>query len=130
MEIKLTYQEISNIIEKYVGYSLSLSYLGSQTVHVRYKIIGIDLTIEGIEESNIDIEYNGTVGIPLIVRGAILMFKNRPIGKLIEPLDDNRVRLCLRENEKVRAIFDQVNIESIRFDEQFAFVNVSVKVEK
>lgn len=99
-------------------------------MHVRYKIIGIDLTVEGIEESNIDIEYNGTVGIPLIVRGAILMVKNRPIGKLVEPLDDKRVRLCLRENEKVRAIFDHVNFESIRFDEQCAFVNVLVKVEK
>ena len=127
MEIKLSYQEISNIIEKYVGYPLSLSYVGPQTVHVRYKIIGIDLTVEDVEESNVDIEYNGIVGIPQIVRGAILMVKNRPIGKLIEPLDDKRVRLCLRENEKVRAIFDHVNLESIRFDELCAFVNVSVK---
>lgn len=127
METKLTYQEISDIVEKYMKHTLSLSYIGPQTVHVRYKFFEIDLTVEDIDGSDIIITYAGGKGVCLLVRGALLVVKNRSIGSLIEEIDDNRVRLRLSENTTLSTVCEHVNIENIGFYEQYAVVQVSVK---
>ena len=107
---------------------MALSYDGPHTVHVTYKkIVGLSLTVEGIEGSDIYIAYSGCAGVCLIVQGVIMMSKNHPVGNLIEPLGGNRIKLCLSKNAKVNAIFDHVALEDISFSEQHAIVQVSVK---
>ncbi len=135
MELRLTYQEISNLIEKKSGRALPLAYGGPHTVRVSYEVnmfvktasVGIDLTVERIEGSDIYIAYNGGAGIDFMVRQAITMAKNRPGGELIEPLDGNRILLCLSKNAQAGSIFDHVILEDIRFDEQYAIIQFSPK---
>ncbi len=135
MELRLTYQEISNLIEKKAGRALPLAYGGPHTVRVSYEVnvfvktasVGIDLTVERIEGSDIYIAYNGGMGIDFMVRQAINMVKNRPGGELIEPLDGNRLLLCLGKNTQAGSIFDHVTLEDIRFDEQYAIIQFSPK---
>lgn len=136
MELRLTYQEISNLIEKKAGRALPLAYGGPHTVRVSYEVnvfvktasVGIDLTVERIEGSDIYIAYNGGMGIDFMVRQAINMAKNRPGGELIEPLDGNRLLLCLGKNTQAGSIFDHVTLEDIRFDEQYAIIQFSPKI--
>lgn len=135
MELRLTYQEISNLIEKKAGRALPIAYGGPHTVRVSYDVnvmfksasVGIDLTVERIEGSDIYIAYNGGMGIDFMVRQAINMAKNRPGGELIEPLDGNRLLLCLSKNTQAGSIFDHVILEDIRFDEQYAIIQFSPK---
>lgn len=136
MELRLTYQEISNLIERKAGRALPLAYGGPHTVRVSYDVnvlfktasVGVDLTVERIEGSDIYIAYDGGVGIDFMVRQAITMAKSRPGGELIEPLDGNRILLCLSKNAQAGSIFDHIALEDIRFDEQYAIIQFSPKI--
>lgn len=136
MELRLTYQEISDLIERKAGRALPLSYGGPHTVRVSYDVnvlfktasVGIDLTVDRIVGSDIYISYNGGAGIDFMVRQAIGMAKNRPGGELIEPLDGNRILLCLSKNAQAGSIFDHVTLEDICFDEQYAIIKFTPKM--
>ena len=136
MELRLTYQEISNLIESKTGRALPLAYGGPHTVRVSYDVnvlfktasVGVDLTVERIEGTDIYIAYSGGAGIDFMVRQAISMAKSRPGGELIEPLDGSRVLLCLGKNTQAGTLFDHVTLEDIRFDEQYAIVQFSPKI--
>lgn len=135
MQLRLTYQEISDLIERKAGRALPLAYGGPHTVRVSYDVnvlfktasVGLDLTVERIEGSDIYISYNGGPGIDFMVRQAISMAKNRPGGDLIEPLDGNRILLCLSKNAQAGSIFDHVTLEDICFDEQYAIIQFTPK---
>ena len=136
MELRLTYQEISDLIERKAGRALPLAYGGPHTVRVSYDVnvlvktasVGIDLTVDRIVGSDIYISYNGGTGIDFMVRQAIGMAKNRPGGELIEPLDGNRILLCLSKNAQAGSIFDHVTLEDICFDEQYAIFKFTPKM--
>lgn len=136
MQLRLTYQEISDLIERKAGRALPLSYGGPHTVHVSYDVnmffksasVGIDLTVERIEGSDLYISYSGGAGIEFMVRQAINMAKNRPGGDLIEPLDGNRILLCLSKNAQAGSIFDHVTLDDICFDEQYAIIQFTPKM--
>lgn len=136
MELRLTYQEISDLIERKAGRALPLAYGGPHTVRVSYDVnvlfktasVGIDLTVDRIVGSDIYISYNGGAGIDFMVRQAIGMAKNRPGGELIEPLDGNRILLCLSKNAQAGSIFDHVTLEDICFEEQYAIIKFTPKM--
>ena len=136
MELRLTYQEISSLIEKKAGRNVPVLYGGPHTVRVSYDVnvlfktasVGLDLTVDRIEGRDIYISYNGGAGIDFMVRQAIGMAKNRPGGELIEPLDGNRILLCLSKNAQAGSIFDHVTLEDICFDEQYAIIKFTPKM--
>ncbi|MBR6441917.1 MAG: hypothetical protein IKS44_07725 [Bacteroidales bacterium] len=130
MEIRLTYQEISDLIEKKAGRALPVIYGGPHTIRLSYDVnvlfksasVGLDLTVDEIVGSDIYLSYNGGAGIDFMIRQAISMAKNRPGGELIEPLSDNRILLCLSKNQQAGSLFDHIELRDIRFDEQYAIV--------
>lgn len=131
MELRLTYQEISDLIEKKAGRALPMMYGGPHTVRITYDVnvlfktanVGIDLTVDQIVDSDIYLSYNGGAGIDFMIRQAINMAKSRPGGELIEPLSDNRILLCLSKNAQAGTLFDHVMLRDIRFDEQYAILD-------
>lgn len=132
MELRLTYQEISKLIESKAGRALPIAYGGSShTVRVSYDVdmlfkstnIGLDLTVEEVSDGNITISYNGGMGIDFMVRQAIGMAKSRPGGELIEPLDGNRILLALGKNQQAGTLLERIELRDIRFDEQYAIID-------
>lgn len=131
MELRFTYAEISEMIEKKSGRSLPLAYGGPHTVRVSYDVnvlfksasVGIDLTVDQIVDSDIYLSYNGGAGIDFMVRQAINMAKNRPGGEFIEPLDDNRILLALSRMQQAGSLLEHVTLRDIRFDEQYAIID-------
>lgn len=131
MELRLSYQEISDLIEKKAGRALPLTYGGPHTVRLSYDVnvlfktanVGIDLTIDQITGSDIYLSYNGGAGIDFMVRQAINMAKSRPGGELIEPLDGNRILLRLDQHTQAGSILDHICLRDIRFDEHYAIID-------
>ena len=136
MEIRLTYQEISDLIEKKAGRALPVMYGGPHTVRISYDVnmlfksasVGIDLTVDRIEGRDIFLSYNGGAGIDFMIRQAIGMAKNRPGGELIEPLDGNRILLALSKNQQTGSLLEHVTLQDIRFDERYAIIEFTPKV--
>jgi hypothetical protein len=135
MELRLTYQEISELIEKKAGRALPIMYGGPHTVRISYDVnvlfktasVGLDLTVDQIEGRDIYLSYNGGAGIDFMVKQAINMAKNRPGGELIEPLEGNRILLCLSKNAQAGSLLDHIELRDIRFDEQYAIIEFTPK---
>ena len=131
MELRLTFAEISEMIEKKAGRALPLSYGGPHTVRVNYDVnvlfktasVGIDLTVDQVVDSDIYLSFNGGAGIDFMVRQAVGMAKNRPGGEFIEPLDDNRILLALSRMQQAGSLLEHVTLRDIRFDEQYAIID-------
>ncbi len=130
MEFRLTYQEISDLIEKKAGRSIPIVYGGPHTVRISYDVnvlfktasVGLDLTVERINGNDIFLSYDGGAGIDFMVRQAIGMAKNRPGGDMIEPLDGNRLLLSLGKHQQASSMLDHITLQDIRFDEQYAII--------
>jgi len=130
MELRLTFAEISELIEKKAGRPLPVCYGGPHTVRVSYDVnvlfksasVGIDLTVDQIVDSDIYLSFNGGAGIDFMIRQAINMAKNRPGGEFIEPLDGNRILLALSRMQQAGSLLEHVTLRDIRFDEQYAII--------
>ena len=130
MELRLTFEEISNLIEKKAGRPLPIIYGGPHTVRVSYDgnvlftstAVGIDLTVDQIVDSDIYLSFSGGAGIEFMVRQAISMAKNRPGGEFIEPLDGNRILLALSRMQQAGSLLEHITLRDIRFDEQYAII--------
>lgn len=131
MELRLTFDEISSMIEKKAGRSLSIVYGGPHTVRITYDVnvlfksasVGLDLTVERVQGSDILLSYGGGPGIDFMVRQALNMAKNRPGGELIELVDGNRILLALGKNQQAGSLLDHLELRDIRFDEHYAIID-------
>lgn len=137
MQFRLTYQEISNLIERKAGRSLPIIYCGPHTVRIAYEVnmfvktasVGVDLTVEQIDaEGNIILSYAGGMGIDFMIRTALNHAQGQPGGDMIEQLPDNRIKLCLSKNAQAGTLFDHITLKDIFFDEQFAIVEFEPKL--
>ena len=135
MELRLTYSEISNLIEKKAGRALPLMYGGPHTVRISYDVnmlfktanVGLDVTVDEIVGSDIYLSYSGGAGIDFMVRQAIGMAKNRPGGDIIEPLEGSRVLLALSRAPQTGSLLEHITLRDIRFDEQYVIVEFEPK---
>ena len=135
MEFRISYEEISNLIEKKSGKRLPVVYGGLHTVRIAYEVnmfvksasVGIDLTVEGIEGGDIVLSYDGGMGIDYMVSMALNMAKSRPGGDMIEDMGNHRIRLCLSKNAQAGSLFDHVDLQDICFDERFAIIQFAPK---
>ena len=135
MELRLTYLEINDLIEKKSGKRLALMYSAPHSVRVAYDVnilfkstsVGLDLTVDQIVDSDIYISYNGGAGIDFMVRTALNHVKDQPGGELIEPLDGNRILLTLGRNAQVGSVFEHITLRDIRFDELYVIVEFEPK---
>lgn len=137
MQFRLTYQEISDLIERKAGRALPVMYGGPHTVRISYEVnvmfktasVGLDLTVDQIDEAgNIFLSYDGGMGIDFMVRTALNHAKSQPGGDMIELLSDNRIMLCLSKNAQAGSLFNHVTLKDIFFDEQFAIVEFEPKL--
>ena len=133
MELRLTYTEISDLIEKKAGRALPIMYGGPHTVRISYDVnvlfksasVGLDITVDEIVGSDIYLSYSGGAGIDFIVKQAINMAKSRPGGDMIEPLSGSRLLIALSRTQQAGALLEHIVLEDISFDEQYAIVKFS-----
>lgn len=136
MQFRLTYQEISDLIERKAGRSIPVIYGGPHTVRIAYEVnmfvktasVGLDLTVDRIDENgNIILSYNGGMGIDFMIKTALNHAKSQPGGDMLDILPDNRILINLSKNAQAGSLFDHVTLKDISFDEQFAIINFEPK---
>ena len=144
MQFRLTYQEISDLIERKTGRRLPILYGGPHTVRISYDVnvlfksasVGLDLTVDNVDENgNITLSYNGGMGIDFMVRTALNHVQNQTGGDLLELLPDNRILVNLAkgvqraaesgasEGRAVGSLFDHIKLQDISFDELFVIID-------
>lgn len=136
MQLKLTYTEIQNLIANKTGKSIPMGFGGPHTVRISYDVnvlfkttnIGLDITVDRIEGSDIFLSYGGGAGIEFMVRTALGRAKGQPGAEVLELLDGNRLLLCLGKNPQVAQVFDRITLQDIHFDEQSVMIDFVPKM--
>lgn len=137
MEVRIKYTEIEGFIKKNFLKEVGLTYVDPSTVSVSTKIkvfafvknVGVDLKVEKLEGSKLPLVYSGKLGIELLISPAISFLKKLVPEKtnLISQGTGNRVFVNLAEIDKLKAVLDKVELQSISFDETHVIVEAGLK---
>lgn len=137
MEVRIKYTEIEGFIKKNFQKGVGLVYVDPSTVSVSTRIqvfafarnVGVDLKVEKLEGSILHLVYSGKFGIELLISPAISFLKRLVPEKtnLISQGTGNRVFVNLAEIDKLKAVLDKVELQSISFDETHVIVEASLK---
>lgn len=137
MEVRIKYTEIQEFILNNFHKEVVLTYVDPSTVSVSTKIkvfafvknVGIDLKVEELEGSKLPLVYSDKLGIELLISPAISFLKRLVPEKtnLISQGTGNRVFVNLAEIDKLKAVLDKVELQSISFDENHVIVEAGLK---
>ena len=137
MEVRIKYTEIQEFIKKNFQKEVGLAYVDPSTVSVSTKIkvfafvknVGVDLKVEKLEGSKLPLVYSGKFGIELLISPAISFLKRLVPEKtnLISQGTGNKVFVNLAEIDKLKAVLDKVELQSISFDETYVIVEAGLK---
>lgn len=137
MEVRIKYTEIQEFILNNFHKEVVLTYVDPSTVSVSTKIkvfafvknVGVDLKVEKLEGSILHLVYSGKFGIELLISPAISFLKRLVPEKtnLISQGTGNKVFVNLAEIDKLKAVLDKVELQSISFDETHVIVEASLK---
>ncbi len=135
MRFKLTYSEIESAIATHTGKKLTLCYSAYHSVRLGYDInmlfkntnIGIDLTIEQIQGSDIVLSFNGGAGIDYMLKMALNQAKDKPGADMLELIGDNMIRISLSKNPQAAQLFEHITLNDIYFDEQDITIDFTPK---
>ena len=137
MEVRIKYTEIQEFIKKNFHKEVGLAYVDPSTVSVSTRIqvfafarnVGVDLKVEKLEGSKLPLVYSGKLGIELLISPAISFLKRLVPEKtnLISQGTGNRVFVNLAEIDKLKAVLDKVELQSISFDETHVIVEAGLK---
>ena len=137
MEVRIKYTEIQEFILNNFHKKVVLTYVDPSTVSVSTKIkvfafvknVGIDLKVEELEGSKLPLVYSDKLGIELLISPAISFLKRLVPEKtnLISQGTGNKVFVNLAEIDKLKAVLDKVELQSISFDETHVIVEAGLK---
>lgn len=137
MEVRIEYTEIQEFIKKNFQKEVGLTYVDPSTVSVSTRIqvfafarnVGVDLKVEKLEGSILHLVYSGKFGIELLISPAISFLKKLVPEKtnLISQGTGNKVFVNLAEIDKLKAVLDKVELQSISFDETHVIVEAGLK---
>ena len=137
MEVRIKYTEIQEFILNNFHKEVVLTYVDPSTVSVSTKIkvfafvknVGIDLKVEELEGSKLPLVYSDKLGIELLISPAISFLKRLVPEKtnLISQGTGNKVFVNLDEIDKLKAVLDKVELQSISFDETHVIVEAGLK---
>ena len=137
MEVRIKYTEIQEFIKKNFQKEVGLAYVDPSTVSVSTKIkvfafvknVGVDLKVEKLEGSKLPLVYSDKLGIELLISPAISFLKRLVPEKtnLISQGTGNKVFVNLAEIDKLKAVLDKVELQSISFDETHVIVEAGLK---
>ena len=137
MEVRIKYTEIEGFIKKNFQKEVGVAYVDPSTVSVSTKIkvfafvknVGIDLKVEELEGSKLPLVYSDKLGIELLISPAISFLKRLVPEKtnLISQGTGNKVFVNLAEIDKLKAVLDKVELQSISFDETHVIVEAGLK---
>ena len=131
MQFRISYAEIQDLLQRQSSKRIVLTYSGTHTVRVGAEVnvlfkttsVGIDVTVERIEGTDLLLSYTGGMGIEMMLKMAIGKMKDRPGMDMLELLDNSQLMLHLGRSPQLSQIFERVVLRDIFFDEQSVIVD-------
>lgn len=121
MEVKITYKEILDFIEKRFRIRPVLTSINEKNIEVSYKpamfmpAIGIKFRIEEIGNNNICISYECGTAAALILAGAVTYLKeNIPNGIKVNT-NEQKIDIRLKEFKQIEKVLEYVILSDITF---------------
>lgn len=128
MQFKLSYLEVQTLISCKTGKELPMCFGGPHSVRISYKVplmgsVGLDLTVDRIDGSDLYISYGGGAGIEFMVRTALNQAQHQPGMDAITQLGGNQLMVSLGKNAQMGSLFDKIILQDIHFDEQSIMID-------
>lgn len=135
MQLKLTFSEVEQMIASKAGQSIPLSYGGTHTLRISPEVnvlfksttIGLDISIDRIDGTNLYLSYSGGAGIEFMVRTALNKAKSQVGGDALELLDGNHLLFSLGKSQQLSPLFDKLELNDIYFDETSIIIDFRPK---
>ncbi|MCF0200534.1 MAG: hypothetical protein HUK16_04065 [Bacteroidales bacterium] len=119
MKVSVSFDELQKVANENLNTgALSFAQVDAKTVRVTYKMfltVTIELRIEDIVGRDLMLSYSGGAAAGMAVNGLLGLVKDKPELAFVEAGCDNRLVLHLDQIEKVRPIFEKVDLEDITF---------------
>ncbi|MBQ0159500.1 MAG: hypothetical protein MJZ99_02985 [Bacteroidales bacterium] len=128
MQLKLTYNEVQKMIASKSGKELPMCFGGPHTLRISHKVplmgsVGLDINVDRIEGSDVILSFGGGAAIEYMLRAALSQAKNQPGGDMVEMLGGNQLLLALGKNPNTSALFQNIQLQDIHFDEQSIMID-------
>lgn len=128
MQLKLTYNEVQKMIASKSGKELPMCFGGPHTLRISHKVplmgsVGLDINVDRIEGSDVILSFGGGAVIEYMLRAALSQAKNQPGGDMVEMLGGNQLLLALGKNPNTSALFQNIQLQDIHFDEQSIMID-------
>lgn len=126
MKVLISFSEIQEIINKKIGKDVTLSRVDDKTINasctivIRIPVLGrikkditLDVSIEEIIGTDVHMTYNCGMAFGMMIAGALSFIKEDPRLSFVEIGDSRQITLKLDKMEKVKSVFDKVEIQSV-----------------
>ena len=141
MKIVLDYQEIQSLIKSKTGREIVLSAIDERTIKAEAKVsvkvpflgkieksIGVNVSVEKIEDNDIWLKYDGGMGTDMIIDGLLSFLSSTPAMKVVEKTQGNGIVVHLDEVEEARKVLDLVELTDIAFNDNAVDIEGKLKV--
>ena len=135
MKIQIDFSEIQSLVKSKTGRELVLSAMNERTVKAETKVsmkvpllgeiektIGLNVSVERIENNNVHLKYDGDMGTDMIVGGLLTFLSSSSARKMVEKTEGNGIVVHLNEIEEARKVLDMVELADISFQNESAVV--------
>ena len=135
MQFRISYLEIQSLVYRKSGKSIVFSYDSTHTVRVGYDVtvlfksttVGLDITVEHVDNTAVYLSYGGGMGIQFMVKQALEHAKNQPGADMLEAIDDNELIFHLDKNPQLHQLLEHITLQDIRFDEHDVIIEFTTK---
>lgn len=128
MKVIVDYSEIQSFVRSKTGRELALSVMNERTVKAESKVsvkvpflgeieksIGVNVSVEKIEGTDVYLEYESGMGTDMIISGLFTFLSSTPAMKMAEKVRGNGIIVHLSEIKEARKILDMVELTNIIF---------------
>ena len=121
MKASISYQELQRLVVENTNQPISFEPVDSKTVKVLYELnlgfmkrkVGIDLKLLDIIGTDLRLQYSAGFGMDNMVGMALNMVKDKIPTGLIEEQANHVLLVHLGQIEKIKPVFDRVDVKDI-----------------
>lgn len=135
MKIQIDFSEIQSLVKSKTGRELVLSAMNERTVKAETKVsmkvpllgeiekaIGLNVSVERIEDNDVHLKYDGGMGTDMIVGGLLTFLSSSSARNMVEKAQGNGIVVHLNEIEEARKVLDMVELTDISFQNESAVI--------
>lgn len=125
MQVRISFEELTEFISKHYNKIIKFSCVSKHTVNISTtveallltKTIGINLSIVEVVDNNIKLSYDSGWGTDLLIKGCLgFISKNMPAyNKFIQEGNENTLIVHLKEIKQLKDLSAKIRVNSISF---------------